>query len=480
MNRRFVVSPIAVLLTWLCAAAGAQESASPSLTWNGYLLTDDRGRVGSTPYVFSWQEYRLDLKGEFKTDKAHFLGDMWVRSIGFPDIRNSASLQSAGLVSPVDLRLKEAYVDLYGVPFDNLDIRIGRQRIAWGTADKINPTDNLDADDLEDVWDFGRHVGSDGIKLSYYLGDFTMTGAYIPLFTPAVLPAGDFMAALEPTMELPADLQSVFALRSTNDHIDMPARTPKESSSGGLKIGGKIFDYDFSISYVYSHDHFPLIYKQQTTVDFTNGATMPIPLDVDVSLTYPRVHVAGADFAGAIGKVGVRAEAGVFFPEKVAMTQTTVVRGQIPLSVLMSLPPAAATALMSPTSQTAQEDKPYVKWVAGFDYTFPADICVNLQYVHGITYERGNSLEDYLLGNLDWTLLNGKVKLTPIGVGLEIKDYAHLRDNWALVGEPQVTWCPVDNSELLLGAHLIWGTPSTHFGTIKGTGDVYLRTRISF
>jgi len=41
-----------------------------------------------------------------------------------------------------------------------LDIRIGRQRIAWGTADKLNPTDNLNPDDLEDIFDFGKHLDS--------------------------------------------------------------------------------------------------------------------------------------------------------------------------------------------------------------------------------------------------------------------------------------------------------------------------------
>lgn len=34
-------------------------------------------------------------------------------------------------------KLKRKYYYLYGFLFDNLDIRMGRQRIDWGTADKL-------------------------------------------------------------------------------------------------------------------------------------------------------------------------------------------------------------------------------------------------------------------------------------------------------------------------------------------------------
>ena len=41
--------------------------------------------------------------------------------------------------------LREAFVDLR---FGHLDVRAGRQMIAWGRADGVNPTDNLSGQDL--------------------------------------------------------------------------------------------------------------------------------------------------------------------------------------------------------------------------------------------------------------------------------------------------------------------------------------------
>jgi len=58
------------------------------------------------------------------------------------------------------LQLREAYLDLNGLLHSSIDIRIGRQRIAWGSADRLNPSDNLNPQEFEDFWDFGRHTPS--------------------------------------------------------------------------------------------------------------------------------------------------------------------------------------------------------------------------------------------------------------------------------------------------------------------------------
>ena len=55
----------------------------------------------------------------------------------------SADLQGKQLLGMKSVKLgviREAYLDLSHGP---LDLRIGKQIIAWGRADRINPTDNL-------------------------------------------------------------------------------------------------------------------------------------------------------------------------------------------------------------------------------------------------------------------------------------------------------------------------------------------------
>jgi hypothetical protein len=171
----------------------------------GYILTDTR-LFFQKNYKFYWNENRFDLKIEASPLKsAHVYIEFWGRSFGLPEVKTSSDLmqREKDKVFPRSILFREAYVDLYGFISPNLDIRIGLQRIAWGTGDKLNPTDNLNPDDLEDIWDFGRHLGSQAIKASYYLGDYTLTAVFIPVFTTATMPIKEWAEAFSSPPEFP-------------------------------------------------------------------------------------------------------------------------------------------------------------------------------------------------------------------------------------------------------------------------------------
>jgi len=432
----------------------AQESEISLVKWNGYLQTDNRLQLKGDN-DFSWNEYRLDLKTEVKpAEKTHFYSEIWLRSFGFPTVQNSADLFDRNKVSPLNLDFREAYVDLYGFLFNNLDIRIGRQRIAWGTADKLNPTDNLNPDDLEDIWDFGRHLGSDGLKASYYLKDYTFSLIYIPIFTPAVLPCGDWASALFPSMELPAGL----TLRNLTDTIIMPENNLKETSIIGVKTSKNFFGYDFSLSYVYGRDDLPLTKK----ITFTPAST-PGEVNIASELVYPKMKILGMDMAGAIGDVGVWGEAAVFYPEKIEMTTDLSALG------------------MGTQQSIILDDKPYVKYVFGADYTFKNGIYINGQYLHGFIHERGDdNLENYFMFGLEKKFFNDKLKITPIGGGIEIKDFKDIENNYAYILSPEITYYPVDNAEITLGARFIDGKNTTTFGKLKDNDEMYFKVKYSF
>ena len=57
-----------------------------------------------------------------------------------------------------------------------LDVRAGRQIIAWGRADGLNPTDNLTGEDLTLLApdDDDRRLGTTALRASYYLGDVSV------------------------------------------------------------------------------------------------------------------------------------------------------------------------------------------------------------------------------------------------------------------------------------------------------------------
>ena len=434
-------------------AQGASGSDS-KIKWGGYLQTDNRLYLKGDN-DFSWHEYRLALKAEIRAaENVHFHSEVWLRSFGFPRIHHSRDLVRKDKVSPLNWDFREAYIDLYRFLSDNLDIRIGRQRVAWGTGDKLNPTDNLNPDDLEDIWDFGRHLGSDGVKASYYLKDYTINLVYIPVCTPAVLPRGDLASALAPPMELPPGA----TLGNATDTIIMP-NTNLKNSIAGIKISKFLFGYDFSLSYVYGRDGLPL--AKSVTFDTTE-----IPLgEVNIAseLIFPRMHIVGLDMAGSIGDVGVWAEAAVFFPEKVTMTtDLTALGGGIQESI-------------------ALDDKPYIKYVIGADYSFGNGIYINVQHLHGFTHERGReNLGDYFMFRLEWEHLDEKLKIIPFSGAIEIQDFEDIENNYALILSPEVIYEPVDNVEITLGLRWIDGKNTTTFGRVRDNDEMYFRVRYSF
>jgi hypothetical protein len=262
-----------------------------------------------SPNDWAWNENRLTLKLDKRiTNNSKFYSEVWLRNIGLPGINSSSDLYNKGIIDPYNLEIREAYVRLYGFLTTNLDITIGRQRIVWGTADKLNPTDNLNPLDLEDILDFGRRRGSDAINLNYYLNnDFSLQGIFIPFFQPANMPVGIFANTLNPSMELPQGM----VLKGFKDTLMMPKYNIGESSTAGLKFKGFAKGADFSLSYVWGYDGLPFAARNTfIPVDTLSG------ININSQLSFARTHIIVADMATSIAGIGFWAEAAAFIPEK--------------------------------------------------------------------------------------------------------------------------------------------------------------------
>ncbi|MCK5834074.1 hypothetical protein KAH81_10455, partial [bacterium] len=88
--------------------------------------------------------------------------------------------------------------------------------------------------------------------------------------------------------------------------------------------------------------------------------------------------------------------------------------------------------------------------------------------------------EDYFMFGMEWKLFDDKLKIAPIGGGIEIKDFDAIEDNYALIYSPEITYHPVDNADVVLGARIIDGTETTAFGRLKDSDEIYLRVKYSF
>lgn len=445
-----------ILIFSLCFYLSATKCVA-EVDWSGYFQTDNR-LYPDGDGQYSWEEYRLDLKAEAHGNKTRFYSDLWVRSFGFPTPENTSDLQREEALSPVNLSLREAYLDLYDFIWEDLDLRAGRQRIPWGTGDMINPTDNLNPKDLEDMMDFGRHLSSDGVQATYYLGDFSATGVYIPIFTPALLPADEWS-----TMN-PITFPPEILVTEVREKISLPKHKLQEGIYG-MKLSHYLFGYDLSLSYLYGRDDLPVVRKVSFIEPALIDPTMPekgFKADMEVELVYPRTKIIGFDLAGAIDAVGVWGEAAIFYPEKV----TTVTTGLEGLGV--------------PRQESVIFSDPYVKYLVGMDYTFKNGLYLNNQYAHGFPQERGaEELEDYFILSLEYPTKDGKLTF-PIACCLEVADFSNLKNNYALVCSTGLIYYPATNTEITLTWQLIEGCATTTFGQFKDRDQLSLKIKYSF
>lgn len=443
-------------------SVSTQEQDESRLKISGELQTDERFLLNDKK-DWAWNENRLTLRFDKKiTNISKFYSEVWLRNIGLPNITSSGDLYNKGIIDPYNLEIREAYVQLFGFLNKNLDIKIGRQRITWGTADKLNPTDNLNPYDLEDILDFGRHRGSDAININYYFNsDFSLQGVYLPLFQPANMPIGIYTNALTPEMELPQGM----ILNEFSDTILMPRYNLAQSSTAGFKFKGFAKGVDFSLSYVWGYDGLP--FATQNTfipVDAMGGT------NINSQLSFSRTHIFGVDMATSIAGIGFWAEAAAFLPEKdVIMTND--------LSAFYPESPVPVTK----DSLLLDSSKPYMRFVIGGDYNFSDGSYLNFQYMHGFINERGQgNLNDYFFMRYEKKFFNEKLKIAPIGGGFIVTDWNKIKDNYTLLFVPEIAYQATENINLSLSAAIIQGKGSGVFGKLNDYDMLMFKLKYSF
>src|SRR3989339_309145 len=449
-----------LLLVTVSSVTNAQEETNLKLS--GELLTDQRFLLKS-PNDWAWNENRLTLRLEKKiTANSKFYSEVWLRNIGLPGINSSSDLYNKGIIDPYNLEIREAYVQLYGFLTKNLDVTIGRQRIVWGTADKLNSTDSLNPFDLEDILDFGRHRGSDAMNLNYYLSnDFSLQGVFIPFFQPANMPVGIFANALSPNMELPQGM----ILKNVSDTILTPKYNLGESSTLGLKFKGFIKGVDFSLSYVWGWDGLPFATRNTfIPVDALGGT------NINSQLSFARTHIIGADLSTSIGGIGFWAEAAAFISEK-----NVIMSNDLSAFYPMSPVPVIQDSLILAKS------KPYIKFVVGGDYNFADGSYLNIQYMHGFIHERGaENLNDYFFLRYEKKFFNEKLKVAPIGGGFIVADWNNIKDNYAIVYVPEIAYKATDNVDIALSTAIFNGKGDNLFGKLNNYDMFMFKMKYSF
>ncbi len=363
---------------------------------------------------------------------------------------------SSGLVSP-SLAIVEAWASLQDAPIPGTELRLGRQRIAWGPADQIGIVDAFDVPDFSNLSAFGAKLASDALRLRYFGQRFGIDLAWTPFWRAAPLPE-TFPAAMMPSGGVAIPGMIVTPGPSV---LETPENDAYESSTIGARFIIEPSLWTLGVSYVYGRSPSPAPIEVVVTPTATPGT-----LSAATTLAYPRRHLIGADIAGELLGIGVWAEGQYVIPERDYALDLTGL-GQ---------------------SRTTTPDEPYFRWLAGCDYTFANDMYINFQYLRGMGWENlPDSQNDWALLAFKWDLAGGAIVLGPLAAVLEIDALGDLMsgdrewaDSYGVALSPSVTYKPYDGVELTVGMAWLLGAETSTLGSMAEESSLHFSTKISF
>jgi len=178
----------------------------PLITLAAEDVGSSRERQGSSPVsprdslfnaVALGGHARFDFYSADKNlDGLHNLPGLTFQPKSMPRFGSWGDAKIEGRITDQDLRgpkgpkarLLESYVNLYS---SSMDVRVGKQVIAWGRADALNPTDNLTSKDftlLSAKDEEERRTGTTGVRTNYYHDAYTLSLVWLPFFNPNTIP----------------------------------------------------------------------------------------------------------------------------------------------------------------------------------------------------------------------------------------------------------------------------------------------------
>lgn len=401
----------ALLASWSHPARAVELDWRGSLTSDLRLYLDDSlafERSETTAFVHLFAD--LD-------DHVSFLAELAMVFTDFAEPQDFAGLVDRTRLDPYRFESDALFVqltDLLGA--EGLDLRLGRQSIIWGSADRFHPTSNLNPLDVQDPIAFGKVIANEMVSLAFrpdwmagdedepWLDEIAFELVFVPFFKPAQLPQSAGLAFTDRrvfagrantplTHELVAQqatLEDDSGWDFTyNARAQLPERT-LDNSMFAARVGARLADIDMHFSYFRGFHAFPRAEKILANTD-------AIPhVDADITLTYPRIQVLGFDAATSLdflGGVGLWTELG--------------------LTLHDDLYRLVSTAAVGVDDVEVEYDKgQFVKAVVGMDYTVTEWLYLNVQYLHGFVDEFGaRELGNYLVAGGDFKLDHDRVLL---------------------------------------------------------------------
>lgn len=342
---------------------------------------------------------------------------------------------------PFSVWLGEAYATVY---LGRSELSVGRQKVAWGSADALAPLDVVNPHDLSypvaqpsdtrlaTLMARLRVAAPEGIALDFVL---------VPVFEPSRLPGREW----QPDVVLPTfpPEAGVIGLAPVLD--DRPA-----AALANVQFGVRAtFDLDLfggtdaSVTYFRGFDKLPTTSIRLEPVPGTPGPGTPALNYVQPVLHYDRIHVIGFDFSSVIGSIALRGDA--------ALTLTDDGEG---------VDPAVGN--------------PRFAAVLGAERSLPGGAYLTAQVTYEHTWPDAGSTADVKLATILALRLEPDARLTVQGAWLH--DYT---DGSGLV-RPSLTYTLADGVTLTADGTVFYGRAGSRYGAWSDNSNLRVGVAYAF
>lgn len=249
------------------------------LQLNGSYTFNPSSRLGFSAWAYHDLAYDLF---DYETITARFARDADKPLVFVNDLKREKD-------SPV-AEIRELYVD---ASTRNVDIRAGKQIIVWGVLEGIRITDEINPLDfreliLPDLLDYRIPLWS--LKVDVYREIATYQLLWIP----------------DIKFHEPAPPGSEWELLQEVPNTEKPDSFTLDNSELGIKYSTSVLDTEISLSYFYTWDDFPVVYR---------SAAINSALDPVFFPTYTRINIYGATAVRQAGSGVIKAEF-AYVPDK--------------------------------------------------------------------------------------------------------------------------------------------------------------------
>ncbi len=370
-------------------------------------------------------------------------------------------------VSPA-VDFDEAYFDIF---LPSVDVRLGKQKVAWGKLDRTQPNDLINpltySDPLLDD-EADRKIGVPALQASYYLpaaplipAESRITAVWVPRYVPYRFPLascrvqdGTSHCAVErwfpPAGVPPLTFRLPLPPGSPVSALDVPlgfqtaeASLPSwrlENSEVGLRYSALVRDVDLALYYFHGFDAQPA-FRLSAKAFGAPSSTPPLFIDLNslfgattLSPVFHHIDSWGADFAYAIGGFTMRGEGAFVRGRPFSRDLRTLLSDPTPIApaiaqALRELAMGAGSADVALPDSFAVRDS--VEWGVGGDYLYEGYMLLaqvnQTDVLHNSVDLLIKDVDTRLLLNLRKAFLSDSVRTQLVAIHAIESDYTVIR-----------------------------------------------------